>query len=196
MLCFFSLYKKMKQRKIWWLVFVLVSIATAFGLSLFATINSLQKQNQPAQYYLTFDVSLSTVVYPSTNSTTLQLYQRVPLYSTVQQPFGYTPVTYTSASYEIVAFTPQTNYPVMQLTGSVVFPDKSSLQIQGSVIRDIRISDKGVILKNALISTNIAIVGGTNTYKGAYGQWTSTQTDSNAFVTTIRAQIAVPQWKT
>jgi len=176
------------------LVILMLFALTDFGLGLYGTINSNQKQNKPTTYTQQFDVALSTQVVPSNNSTQLQLYQEIPLYSTIAQPSGgnFAPVSFVIANYDILGFTSGTNYPVMSVIGSVVYTDGSSIQIQGVVVRNITITADGTITSNQLISTNIAIVGGTGSYKGAYGTWLSVQ--SQPFVTRISTTFAVPLW--
>ena len=164
-----------------------------FALGLYATVNSNEKQNQPAIYGQRFLVSLSTQVVPCYNSTTLQLYQEVPLYSTVAAPnSSYNTVSYVIANYIIYAFTTAEGYPIMGITISVVYPDGSSIQAQGTVIRDITISTSCDILTNDLISTNIAIVGGTGRFVSAAGNWSSNQ--NSATTTVVTVEFAVPSY--
>lgn len=171
--------------------FLLVS---ALGLAIYAAIAATI--NNPTYYSQQFNVSLSSRI-PANNGTTLELYQEIPLYSTVAQPPGFAPVEYVLANYEIIGFTDETDpsqprYPVMSLVGSVVYTTGDSLQIQGTVIRDITISEDGTITRNRLISVNIAVIGGSGKYVGAWGNWQSFQ--SLAFETRIVTEFQVPRW--
>jgi len=201
------------------MVFCLVLVAGVLVIALTGIIFVLQrKQNRPMTFEHKFLVSLpvrvdhdhdenhvnnksssssskpkqktlSSSSY-ATGMSGLSLFERMTLYSDLVQPKQYTPVSFVVAQYQVIGFDPLTQHPICTVTATVEYPDRSSLQIQGLVTRDVQIDTNKKIIKNQLVRTNIAVIGGTGRFVGSYGSWTSRQVDDTT--TEITTRFSVP----